>query len=90
MASRSRKAIAKLNFLSSYDTDPEKRQQYKECINVLLKDLEVLEIITKNKNLIDVCYGASGNKIIVETYQFSVSAMQQEEFNEVKEWLENE
>ena len=48
----------------------------------------MLDIITKNKKFIDVCYGASGNKIIVENYQFSVSAMQKEDFRKVREWLE--
>jgi len=33
-------AITKLNVLSSYDTTKEKREQFKECINVILKEKE--------------------------------------------------
>lgn len=33
-------AITKLNVLSSYDTTKEKREQFKECINVIIKEKE--------------------------------------------------
>ena len=33
-------AIEKLNVLSSYDTAPEKREEYKKCINVILRELK--------------------------------------------------
>lgn len=39
----SREAIAKLNVLSSYDTEKEKREEYKECILAIIEDLDVLE-----------------------------------------------
>lgn len=43
----SKEAIAKLNVLSSYDTAKEKRDEYKECIYAIQKDLEVLELLHK-------------------------------------------
>lgn len=43
----SKDAIAKLNVLSSYDTAADKREEYKECINAILKDLEVLDILKR-------------------------------------------
>ena len=39
----SREAIAKLNILSSYDTEKEKREEYKECIYAIIKDLDLLD-----------------------------------------------
>ncbi len=33
-------AIEKLNVLSSYDTAPEKREEYKKCINVIIRELK--------------------------------------------------
>ena len=77
--------LKRLESYSVYDNYREKNEDFRE----IEKALEVLEIITKNKKFIDVCYGASGNKIIVENYQFSVSAMQKEDFRKVKEWLGN-
>ena len=77
--------LKRLESYSVCDNYCEKEEDFRE----IEKALEVLEIITKNKKLIDVCYGASGNKIIVENYQFSVSAMQKEDFRKVKEWLRN-
>ncbi len=41
----SKEAIVKLNVLSSYDTEKEKREEYKECIYAIIKDLEVLDIL---------------------------------------------
>lgn len=78
--------LKRLESYSVCDNYREKEEDFRE----IEKALEVLEIITKNKKFIDVCYGTSGNKIIVENYQFSVSAMQKEDFRKVKEWLENE
>ena len=75
--------LKRLESYSVCDNYREKEEDFKE----IEKALEVLEIITKNKKLIDVCYGAKGNKIIVENYQFSVSAMQKEDFRKVREWL---
>ena len=77
--------LKRLESYSVCDNQREKEEDFRE----IEKALEVLEIITKNKKFIDVCYGASGNKIIVENYQFSVSAMQKEDFRKVKEWLGN-
>ena len=77
--------LKRLESYSVCDNYREKEEDFRE----IEKALEVLEIITTNKKFIDVCYGASGNKIIVETYQFSVSAMQKEDFRKVKEWLRN-
>ena len=39
----SREALTKLNVLSSYDTAKEKRDEYKECIYAIQKDLDLLE-----------------------------------------------
>lgn len=75
--------------LLTINKDLDRLEELEKENELLKKALEVLEIITKNKKFIDVCYGASGNKIIVENYQFSVSAMQKEDFRKVKEWLEN-
>ena len=77
--------LKRLESYSVCDNYREKEEDFRE----IEKALEVLDIITKNKKFIDVCYGASGNKIIVENYQFSVSAMQKEDFRKVKEWLRN-
>ena len=77
--------LKRLESYSVCDNYREKEEDFRE----IEKALEVLGIITKNKKFIDVCYGASGNKIIVENYQFSVSAMQKEDFRKVKEWLRN-
>lgn len=48
----SRRAIAKLNVLRSSDTEPEKSEEYKKCINGILPDVEVLDIcFNKDVNL---------------------------------------
>ena len=52
---KSRAAIAELNVLRSSDTEPEKSEKYKQCINDVLPDVEALEIIcakTVNMSLI--------------------------------------
>lgn len=35
-----KEAITKLNILSSYDTEKEKREEYKECIYALIEELD--------------------------------------------------
>lgn len=47
----SREAIAKLNVLSSYETSAEKREQYKECINAIIIDLDTLDILKEKEKL---------------------------------------
>lgn len=42
---KSRAAIAQLNVLRSCDTEPEKSEEYKKCINDILPDIDVLDII---------------------------------------------
>lgn len=44
-------AIAKLNVLSSYDTTAEKREEYKKCINVIIRELDKYKIA---KSLLDM------------------------------------
>lgn len=41
-------AITRLNVLSSYDTEKEKRDQYKECINALIQVCQEYEELKKN------------------------------------------
>ena len=49
---KSRRAIARLNVLRSSDTEKEKSEEYKKCINDILPDIDVLDIcFNKDVNL---------------------------------------
>ena len=89
MASKSRQAIAKLNVLSSYETDPEKREQYKECINALLKDLEVLDILKKRIYIISQTKDLVRGIVVAETIEFWLNSVDKD-YTKIKEWLEND
>ena len=45
-------AITNLNILSSYDTELEKREKYKECINAILENHNQLDSAIKDNNII--------------------------------------
>lgn len=47
----SSQAIAKLNALSSVDTEKGKRDEYKECICVIAHDITVLNALRRNLTL---------------------------------------
>lgn len=80
----SKEAIAKLNVLSSYETSKEKREEYKECINAILKDLEILDLL---KQLLKSAKVFKENEIDISKCVVILSESTDEM---IKEWLENE
>lgn len=80
----SKEAIAKLNVLSSYETSKEKREEYKECIHAILKDLEILDLL---KQLLKSAKVFKENEIDISKCVVILSESTDEM---IKEWLENE
>lgn len=80
----SRFAIAMLNALSSYDTEKEIREQYKECIDTLSKNLEVLEAFDKLFHRID-----NNEKIIKLVKKLDHSTITPYQYELIIKWLEN-
>lgn len=83
----SREAIAKLNILSSYDTEKEKREEYKECIYAIIKDLEVLEIL-KNKRVNINKISKVKNLCNYNSICAIGTDLTFEEYKTIKNWLE--
>ena len=92
MIKESKKAIAELNILSSNETTKEKREKYKECINVLLKDIEVLEILEKHP-LLDLSnlyeYDPSEFDDYWEDWSSTTNDLDENEFKTLKQWQDN-
>ena len=87
----SREAIAKLNVLRSYDTEKEKSEKYKECINAILPDIEVLEIIKNWKvdlKLISICNSYEEYNEHIHWKEFDDRQLTKGDFNKVKKWFE--
>lgn len=81
-------AIVKLNILSSYDTEKEKREEYKECIYAIIKDLKILNIL---KPLIEIIptYTTDADSF----YDIRIKPLHiidDEILLIIKEWLEND
>lgn len=81
----SKEAIAKLNVLSSYDTTKEKRDEYKECIYAIQKDLETLEIIKNNFKAYKDLYHDGKWQLTLK--QKNVFVEGSKEYELLKEWL---
>ncbi len=85
----SREAIAKLNVLRSYDTEKEKSEEYKKCINAILPDIEVLEILIKKKvNILDLI-GCLNVHIYNSIIPFSSGQLTEEEFIKIRKYLDS-
>lgn len=84
----SSEAIAKLNVLSSYETSKEKHEEYKECINAILKDLEILEILKKQITVIENrSETAFGNYTTSYDLNITVDGLDFIQFDKIREWL---
>ena len=84
----SKEALNDLLNMADYCLEEKERKQIKQEYKIILKDLEVLEII-KNKNVdVDVIKNVMKDNRKFECYPYE--NITQEEFNIIKDWLESE